>query len=55
MCLGSSPLALIPAALRDGGQLGDTTVAVQALGGPPRHDPLQLPVVGFAALGRRVV
>lgn len=52
---GCSPLALIPAALRDGGQLRDVSVAVQVLGGAAGHDPLQPSVVGFAALGRGVV
>jgi len=53
--LGPSPLALVPAVLWDGGQLGHGAVAVQVLGGPPRHDPLQLPVIGFAAFRRGVV
>lgn len=39
----------------DGGQLGNTAVAVQVLGGPAGHDPLQLAVVGFAALWGGVV
>lgn len=56
MCLFSSPLALVPAPLRDGGQFGDAAVAaVQALGGPPRHNPLQPPVVGLAAFRGGVV
>lgn len=52
---GCSPLALVPAALRDGGQLRGVPVAVQVLGGAPGHDPLQPSVVGFAALGGGVV
>lgn len=49
------PLALVPAVLWDGGKLRHAAVAVQVLCGPPGHDPLQLPVVGLAALGRGVV
>lgn len=46
---GLSPFALIPAAFWDGGQFWDVSVAVQVLGSPPGHDPLQPSVVGFAA------
>ena len=54
--LGFSPLTLVPAALWDGGQLRDTAVAaVQVLGGPPRHNPLQPPMVGFTAFRGGVV
>lgn len=53
--MGFSPLTLVPAAFGDGGQLGDAAVAVQVLGGPAGHDPLQPPVVGFAALRGSVV
>lgn len=52
---GCSPLTLVPAALRDGGQLRGVPVAVQVLGGAPGHDPLQPSVVGFAALRGGVV
>lgn len=52
---GCSPPTLVPAALGDGGQLRGASVAVQVLGGAPGHDPLQPPVVGFAALGGSVV
>lgn len=50
-----SPLIHVPAALRDGGQLRDASVAVQVLGGAAGHDPLQPSVVGFAALRGGVV
>lgn len=53
--LGLWPFTLVPAALGNGGQLRDAAVAVEILGGPPRHDPLQLPVVGFAAFRGGVV
>lgn len=54
-CSGVSPLALVPAPLRNGGQLRDASGAVQVLGGAAGHDPLQPSVVGFAALGGGVV
>lgn len=53
--MGLLPLALVPAILWDGGHLRDDAEAVQVLSGPPRHNPLQLPVVGFAAFRGGVV
>lgn len=55
MLLEPLPLALIPAALGDGGQLRDAAVAVQVLGRPAGHDPLEPLVVGLAAFGGGVV
>lgn len=52
-----SPLTAVTAApLRDGGQLGNTVVAVvQALRSAPRNNPNQLLQVRLAAVGRRVL